>query len=174
MRVLVLSSSLNPGSKSRVMAWEALEGLKGLGVETDFVDLQDFPLPLSGSDRSWDDPNAKVLTERIGKADAILFALPIYTYDANAAAKNLIELSGEGWEGKAVGFICAAGGMGSYMAVMGLANSLMLDFRCLILPRFVYATKEAWDGMAIKDEKIHSRIQDLCKEIVRIGRALKA
>jgi hypothetical protein len=35
--------------------------------------------------------------------------------------------------------ICAAGGGSSYMSVMGLANSLMLDFRCLIIPRFVYA-----------------------------------
>ena len=26
------------------------------------------------------------------------------------------------------------------MSILGLANGLMLDFRCLIVPRFVYAT----------------------------------
>ena len=171
MKVIVLSTSLNPGSKSRVMAWEALERLKAFGAEADFLDIQEFPLPPAGTNHSWDDPNVKAVTERIGKADAILMAVPIYTYDVNAAAKNLVELSGESWEGKAVGFICAAGGMGSYMAVMGLANSLMLDFRCLILPRFVYATKESWSGMQF-DEKIKSRITELCREIIRISKAL--
>lgn len=171
MKAIVLSSSLNPGSKSRVMAWEAMEQLKAFGAEADFVDIQDFPLPLSGAGRSWDDPNAKALTERIGRADAVVLALSIYSYDVTAAAKNLVELSAESWGGKAVGFICAAGGMGSYTAVMSLANSLMLNHRCLILPRFVYATKEAWVGMNF-DEKTKARISELCRELVRLSKAL--
>jgi NAD(P)H-dependent FMN reductase len=172
VRIIVLSTSLNPGSKSRVMAWDAMEQVKAFGAEADFLDLQEFPLPLAGSLRSWEDANAKVATERIGKADAILMAVPIYTYAASAACKNLIELTGESWEGKAVGFLCAAGGMGSYMAVMGLANALMLDLRCLIVPRFVYATKDSWQGMQC-DDKIKARIQELCREIIRIGNALQ-
>ncbi len=52
----------------------------------------------------------------------------------------MIELAGSAWEDKIVGFLCAAGGMSSYMSVMAYANSLMLDFRCVIIPRFVYAT----------------------------------
>ena len=43
-----------------------------------------------------------------------------------------------------VGFLCAAGGLGSYMSIMSLANSLMLDFRTVIVPRFVYATGDAF------------------------------
>ena len=46
-------------------------------------------------------------------------------------------MAGRAFTGKPVGFVCAAGGRSSYMAVLGLANSLMLDFRCLIVPRFV-------------------------------------
>ena len=34
--------------------------------------------------------------------------------------------------------------MSSYMSVMAYANSLMLDFRCVIIPRFVYATGSAF------------------------------
>jgi NAD(P)H-dependent FMN reductase len=170
---MVLSTSLNPGSKSRVMAWEAMEQVKAFGAEADFVDLQDFPLPLAGSLRAWEDPNAKVLGERIDAADAILLVLPIYAHDVSPACRNLVGLSGESWTGKAVGFMCAAGGMGSYMAVMALANALMLDHQCLILPRFVYATKESWQGMQL-EEKLKHRIQELCREIIRIGGALQA
>ncbi|MDP6500219.1 MAG: hypothetical protein QF847_03295 [Candidatus Marinimicrobia bacterium] len=61
----------------------------------------------------------------------------MYNYDVNAAAKNLLELTGSGWNEKTVGFICNAGGDKSYMSVMSFANSLMLDHRCKIIPCFV-------------------------------------
>ena len=41
-------------------------------------------------------------------ADAILLAVPIYNYDVNAAAKNLVEHTGSAWENKIVGFLAAA------------------------------------------------------------------
>ncbi len=40
------------------------------------------------------------------------------------------------------------------MSVMAYANSLMLDFRCVIIPRFVFATSHAFDGERINDKKI--------------------
>ena len=46
----------------------------------------------------------------IEAARVIIVATPIYNYDANAAAKNLVELTGSAWEDKTVGFLCAAGG----------------------------------------------------------------
>ncbi len=90
--------------------------------------------------------------------------MPIYNYGINAAAKNVVELTGrDAWTGKVVGFVCAAGGHGSFMSVMPLANSLMLDFRCIIVPRFVYATKAAvQDGKVVSDE-IRKRISQLCR-----------
>ena len=88
---------------------------------------------------------------------AILLATPIYNYDVSAAAKNMVELTGSAWRDKTVGFICAAGGTSSYMSVMGLANSLMLDFRCIILPRFVYATDTSHSPM---DACVIRRVED--------------
>src|SRR5204863_3376940 len=104
------------------------------------------------------------LTKQIKSADAILLAAPVYNYDVNAAAKNLVELTGSAWEGKTVGFLCAAGGHGSYMSVMSLANSLMLDFRCLIVPRFVYAVGSDFTGEAVSSPKIKERLSQLCGE----------
>lgn len=47
------------------------------------------------------------------------------------------------------------------MSVMGLANSLMLDCRCLIIPRFVYADSSAFCAEQISDTKIVERIDEL-------------
>jgi len=110
------------------------------------------------------------MTAAVARADAIILAVPIYNYDVNAAAKNLIELTGEAWRDKVVAFLCAAGGHGSYMSVMALANSLMLDFRCLIVPRFVYATGDDFDNASVSSPKIRSRLAELCDKVVLLGR----
>ena len=85
----------------------------------------------------------------------------------------MVELTGSAWEDKIVGFLCAAGGMNSYMSVMAFANSLMLDFRCMIIPRFVYATGDAFDGDELKDKKVAKRIEELAAEVIRFGQALR-
>ena len=85
----------------------------------------------------------------------------------------MIELTGKAWEDKVVGFLCAAGGMSSYMSVMAYANSLMLDFRSVIIPRFVYATGSAFDGDEPKDPKIVERIEQVASELVRFTKALR-
>jgi FMN reductase len=86
----------------------------------------------------------------------------------------MIELTGSSWEEKVVGFLCAAGGNSSYMAVMAYANSLMLDFRTVIIPRFVYATGDAFKGDEIVDKKVVSRIEQAADELVRFTQALRA
>ena len=73
-----------------------------------------------------------------------------------------------------VGFICAAGGRNSYMSVMSLANSLMLDFRCHILPRYVYASKDSFSDGKLTDPEISGRISEMAHEIVRVSQALAA
>ena len=171
MNVLIISCSLNPDSRSRVLALDAQRLLHEAHVETRFVDLRDHPIALCDGEAC--DPRASALADDIRKADAILLAVPIYNYDVNAAAKNLVEQTGKAWEGKIVGFLCAAGGHGSYMSVMSLANSLMLDFRCVIVPRFVYATGDAYDADgSIASEKIRGRVDQLCRETARLARAL--
>jgi FMN reductase len=143
--VLIIATSLNPQSRSQTLARVALEQSKTLGVRADLLDMREHPLPLAGSDASWHDETAQALKSRLQKYRRFVFAVPIYNFDGNAVAKNLIELCGGKWlEGSVAGFICAAGGRSSYMAPLGLMNSLMLDFRVWIAPRFVYATDADW------------------------------
>ena len=112
------------------------------------------------------------LTPKVRKAKGIVVAAAIYNYDVNAAAKNLIELTGKAWAGKVVGFICAAGGHGSYMSIMPFANSLMLDYRCHIIPRFVYAAPSHIDESTFGDEALNRRIEELAAETQRVTEAL--
>jgi len=166
MNITVISCSLHPQSRSYVMAQQLSNNLKRLGETGQLIDLRQHPLPLCGTDTAYDDPVVAKIRQIVGAASAIILTAPIYNYDVNAAAKNLIELTGKRWENKVVGFACAAGGRSSYMSVMGIANSLMLDFRCLIVPRFVFATGDDFASdrtpeMYIKSETIQERLTEL-------------
>jgi FMN reductase len=57
---------------------------------------------------------------------------------------------------------------------MAYANSLMLDFRCIIIPRFAFATGDAFDGERITDKKITQRIQQVADDLVRFTKALRS
>jgi NAD(P)H-dependent FMN reductase len=162
---LVISSSLRPGSLSRQMGlFVAAE----LGDAAEHVDLREFPLPLCDGEAAYSDPNVEKLRAKIQAARVILVATPVYNYDANAVVKNLIELTGSAWEDKIVGFACAAGGQASYMSIMALANSLMLDFRCVIIPRFVYATGDDFHEKNTPRPALAQRLKQLAEAAKRL------
>ena len=169
---LVISCSLRPASRSRILARRAHECLTTAGHEAELIDLIDHPLPLCDGDTSYDAEHVAKLDALIRNAQGVLIGTPVYNYDASAATKNLIELTGQAWTNKVVGFLCAAGGGGSYMSMMGLANSLMLDFRCLVIPRFVYATKEAFAEGRVSDSQVDDRIQELADTLTRLSKAM--
>ncbi len=171
-KYLVVSTSGNPDSNSRRMGQVAFAHLQ-TKVDCDWIDISEMDLPLCDADACYAVPGAKKLSAAIEGADGILIAAPVYNYDVAAAAKNMIELTGSTWEDKVVGFLCAAGGPGSYMSVMAYANSLMLDFRCVIIPRFVFATGEAFDGGKIIDRKVNERIEQVADELIRFTEALR-
>lgn len=172
MGYLVFSCSLNPESRSFILARRVAELIRARGAEVDLIDLRELNLPACDGDACYDDPNVVQLRAKIEAAHGALIASPIYNYDMSASAKNLIELTGVAWTKKVVGFLCAAGGRGSYMSVMGLANSLMLDFRSVIVPRFVYAGDDTFEGDDIADPAVEKRLDELADTLILFGEAL--
>jgi FMN reductase len=52
------------------------------------------------------------------------------------------------------------------MSVMPFANSLMLDYRCRIIPRYVYTTSESFSEGQLADNEIIDRINELVDTII--------
>jgi NAD(P)H-dependent FMN reductase len=158
---VVVSASLREASLSRALANELLAYYRKSKLSSQLLDLRQVELPFCDADAAYGHPNVEASQSLLNSARVIILATPIYNFDVNAAAKNLVELTGDAWENKVVGFLCAAGGASSYMSVMGLANSLMLDFRSVIIPRFVYATRHDFvDGLHLRDE-VRARVHEL-------------
>ena len=169
MQILMISGSLRPDSRSRILVQAIDKALQAQSVKTRFLDLRDYPLPLCDGDAAYEHPSVEVLSTMIRQADAVLIGIPVYNFDINAAVKNLVELTGSAWENQVIGFLCAAGGRSSYMSVMNFANDLMLDFRCLILPRFIYAVGSDFAEGTISNPEIEERIQRLALEAKQLA-----
>jgi len=168
---LIISASLRTVSLSRVMAETLRAAYAKLGAGHQLIDLREYVLPLCDGEACYEHPHVTTLSALIERARVIILATPIYNYDANAAAKNLVELTGSSWEDKTVGFLCAAGGGSSYMSIMSLANSLMLDFRCLIIPRFVYAKGDDFSAKKEPTPDLAARIYALAEASLKIRNA---
>ena len=163
---LIVSCSLNKNSKSKILANYASTLYN---QEVKFLDLQTMELPFCDGDSCYDNPKVKELSNLVKESKSIIIASPIYMYDLNAAAKNFMELTGRAWTKKVVGFICAAGGKGSYMSVTSYMNSLMLDFRCIVVPRFVYTDRSGFDENYNIKSNIKERIEELVDQITLLS-----
>ena len=168
MSYLVISTSLREGSRSKIMAKVLAESVK----DSELFDLQSNPLPMCDGDKCYDLPEVIDFRKKVKNAKGIIMAIPIYNFNVSSGAKNVIELGGKMLYDKVFGFICAAGGKSSYMSVMSFANSLMIDYRCFIIPKFVYALKNDFDGNKITSPEIKQRISELGKDLIRISEAL--
>ena len=177
MNILVISCSLHPQSRSFVLAKQAVVELSALGASPKLIDLREHNIPFCDGTDAYDHPDSIMIRDEIEAADGVLLAVPIYNFDVNAAAKNLLEIAMRAWNHKVVGFLCAAGGQASYMSVMGCANNMMLDFRCVIVPRFVYATGNDFGDdrlptMFVESEKIQERVKELADTTLKMTGAL--
>jgi len=158
--ILIISCSLANESRSRTVGKLIFDRIKKVGAVVDWVDLAHVTLPLCDGDSALEEPHALALLEKIKQAHGIVLCSPIYNYDVNAVAKNLIELTGDAWIGKVVGLAYASGGIRSYLAGMGIIQSLLVDFRCIIYPRFVHATADSFEGRDLTDEEVLERINE--------------
>lgn len=165
MSLLIISCSLHHSSKSRKLAHIIRDHYAHETYKCQFVDLADIELPHCDGDQAFGHPNVLQMQKKVKEAEAIIMAVPIYNFSVSSVAKNLIELMGDTLQDKIFGFICSAGGQKSYMGVLHLANSLMLDFRCLIVPKFVYLSEK--EG-AHDSPEIHQRLHELLTTIVAL------
>ena len=174
MQQLIISCSLSPKSRSAIVAKQLASDITGQGDEVELLDLREIELPFCDGGACYGHPNVAKLKDAIMGAEAITLAVPIYNYGVGGTTRNLVALTGDVWTEKVVGFLCAAGGDGSYMAVMNIANSLMLDFRSFVVPRFVYVTGQAFDESRtnLVDAAVLERIKQLATELKRVGTAL--
>lgn len=166
--VTIIATSLNDSSNSQTLARLLAQLLESKTVSYELIDMRELAPPFAGTDASWEHPDGQALKAAVERASHVVIATPIYNYSINAVAKNMVELVGRSFEKKVVAFMAAAGGHNSYMALMSLANELMLDFRTVIVPRFLYTTYDSWENNDTLKPEFQERLERLYEDITSI------
>jgi len=175
MKIAIINTNLSPGGKADALVRAFAKACEAVSHEAEIHSLGDMSLPACDGKTCYQNKKCIALTEDLSGADAFVLVSPIYNYDLNAAAKNLIELTGSSWKEKAVGMICLAGGDRSYLAPLGFMNSLGIDYRCLVSPRFVYTNRSDFGpGQDLLAESpAHPRLAFLAYEMGILAQAAK-
>lgn len=171
MSVLIVSTALRAGSKTRSVADALGAGCEAIGFPATVLDLATTPLPLCDGATCYQDAGVVAATAQVKAARAVVLCFPVYNHQANAAAKNFLEVTNAGWDGKVVGLVANGGTDRSYLAPLSMANSLMVDHRCLVVPRFVFVTPANFEtaGRLAPDGEIALRLRDLAREIAHLA-----
>src|SRR5687767_4556503 len=171
MSFLIVSTALRASSKTSLVAEAMLSAVVSLPAQASLLDLATFPLPLCDGGSCFQDPGVRSAAPKVQAARLIILCCPVYNHQANAAAKNFVEVTNDGWKGKVVGLVANGGTDRSYLAPLSIANSLMVDHRCNVVPRFVFVTPPNFspDGTLPPDGEVASRLTDLASELMHLA-----
>src|SRR5260370_14690257 len=100
---VVVSASLRQASLSRALANELLAYYRESKLNSQLLDLRQVELPFCDADAAYGHPNVEASQSLLNSARVIIVATPIYNFDVNAAAKNLVEPTGAPGENKVGG-----------------------------------------------------------------------
>ena len=168
MTTIIFSTVLNKTSKTAMLAKTIHEELNTINQPNSLIYLDDLDLPMCDGYHCYQHKQVIKLQKQVQQATSVIFCSPIYCYDLNAIAKNLIELIGQQLTDKVAAVAVTAGGSRSYMAPLSFINSLMIDFRCLVIPRFVYVESNQFNNNnTIKNSDIKKRISQLVTAVAK-------
>jgi chromate reductase, NAD(P)H dehydrogenase (quinone) len=182
LRVLVLAGSRRAGSLNRQLASLAAELARAAGAEVDHAELREFDVPLyDGDDEAAHGVPAGALElgRRLARADAFILSSPEYNFSMPGVVKNLIDwtsrikpspLAGQ------IGLLLSASPsmVGGNRALWALRVPLESQGVRLHPDMFSLAqAHQAFDGGALKDEKLQARLRALIEAFLGDARALR-
>lgn len=180
--ILVISTSLNPQSISRIVSKQIADDLTSSPYNVRFIDLQEYTLPPcnGAGNNAYEDPSVKTLHDIIAGASAVILAAPIYNFNVGSTVKNLIELTGtphpalgdgSAWRNKPAGFIFGAGSLASHLAGLPLINSMLVDFKCIVHPHYIVAPGSAVQKGVISPD-LRTRMDEFTQTYLTLANAL--
>ena len=177
----MVSSSLDPKSRSRQIAELCLNKLRTQNVNATLLDLRTTKLARFDNDTVYGTPEYRNLYAAIAQADGLLLCTPVYNWSVSSELKRLVEVTGStspdgslrgAWFDKVLTFAGAAGLPHSYMAFSTLATTLMLDFKCVVNPYQIYVHNRHWVDGELGDEA-HARIDKTLSVMLELTTLLR-
>jgi MsuE subfamily FMN reductase len=170
MKLLGISGSLTPLSKTLITVEKALQFAESTTVETDLINLRDYDLQFcDGRDPATYEGDTKHVIDKIVEADALIVATPIYRGSLTGALKNVFDLiPNDALTGKVIGFIATGGTYHHYLVIEHQLKPLAGYFKAHVVPGNVYAHNSHFENKQLVDEEIIERLKELGESVVNL------
>lgn len=172
MKFTVIATSLDPDRRSAWLCTLAAQQLRAQKHEVTLLDLRHTPLPpfdnVQGPGGCYDHPHTGLYHRAISGADGVLLGVPVYNWGLGSGARALVELTGSSdearglhgaWFDLPVTFLVSGGLDHGYLSHGAFAFGLMVDFRCVVNPHFVYATSAHWNAPEVPGAWLAGRLE---------------
>ena len=167
-KVVAITGSQRDGSHTATAVEIALDRARHAGAETDHIDLATLDLPLFDPDAP-DAGDAAELRRRVGAADAVLLATPMYHGSIASPLKTALDYCGfDEFEGATVGLLAVAGGAFPTAALDHLRTvARALDAWVLPHQAAIPDSHAQFADGELSDPDLRARIETLGAELVR-------
>jgi FMN reductase len=179
-RVLGVSGSLRPTSKTSLALRAALTALETLGVAGEALELSELPLPLfSGYSYPEKETGAlERLRDRVATHDLVLLASPEYHGTLSGSLKNALDHLPEGClQGKVVGLIGVAGGSVSPIGTTTSLRSIVRALGGIAAPGELLVThsKRVFDTQGnLTEPQLQARTVRFAEQLIALGAQLRS
>lgn len=178
LKIAIISGSIRMGRKSHHVALYFEKYIKENKLaEVEILDLKEFDFPIFEERLMYQkDPSAKakLFSEKIIAADAVIIVSPEYNGGYPASIKNAIDLLVKEWYHKPIGLVSvSAGGFGGVNA-MALLQSVLQKIKAVVSVTFpVPKVEENFDenGNAKDKEATDKRAAAFMKELIWFAEA---
>ncbi len=186
-RILCFAGSLRKDSLNKKLVKIAMAGAQKEGVETTYIDLKEYPLPVYDGDLEAESglpENAKKLKAIMKEHQGFLLACPEYNSSISGALKNAIDWTsrpepGEKplvcYSGKIAGIMAASpGGLGGLRGLVAV-RSILENIGMMVVPQQV-AVASALDAFDedgnLQDPKRQASVEEIGNRVASIAAKL--
>ena len=153
MKVSVLLGSVRSGRQSHKVAAYLTGQLHQRGIQADYIDLAELPLPIMGSrggKSRKSETNRQLIGHSLAEADALLFVSPEYHGSYSGVLKNALDHFRAEFVRKPIGVVTVSSGkMGGINASIQLQHLILsLGAYALPLKLLIPEVTESYDGSA--------------------------
>jgi NAD(P)H-dependent FMN reductase len=169
VKVLAITGSMNPQSKTKLATDIVVKAVEAEGIAVEHIHLAHYPLPVYTPDESSWSTAVYTLIEKFDQADAFILSSPEYHGSLTGALKNALDyIEGRNMKGKLVAILGTAGGAMGATNTVNTLHQICRNLHGWPLPSSptVPRAYEAFDGSGqLKDKKLKDRLETLGKTL---------
>lgn len=174
-KILIVTGSVRKGSVNSKVVEAIRADLDGRqDVETTLADLGELNLPFYNAATSpsvegfeIEDEHAKVWSEQVKSADAVIFAVPEYNHGLSALQKNAIDWLYSEWTDKTVAFVAYGFYAGKHSLAQLDEMGSVINWKALDQPVGLQLTQDIdMDGTLLKEDEVRASIKGLVDRVL--------